>query len=134
MNELHVPTPKHGDKQTTIANNMLVCMHQPGKPRKFFYMSPDGKYKPHVFTVKNRQFLNKTEWDFLFSKTQKVEVMTPEELALAEELFGYIIQNVTSEWSIADIKKGTKVIADQSKTSANCTSIRGLDKVANLFA
>ncbi len=131
-NNTTVPTPKHGDKQTTSDGNYLVCIHEPGNQKKFFYMTPAGVYKPNPFSIRNKQFLNKSEWNWLYGKTQKVEALTETELAVAEDLFHYIRQDVTTEWDIKDVRKSMQILASQASSSGG--SIRGLSNLAERFA
>ncbi len=129
-----MPTPMHGDKQTTDKGNLLVCIQLRGQQKKFFYMTPDGKYRPHPFSIKNKQFLNNAEWKFMYNLTQKSEQMTPAELAIAEELYAYINQDVTACWDVEEIKKGLSSLADDSVRKNGLASARGFANIAKLFA
>lgn len=131
-NNSSIPTPRHGDKQTTLDGNFLVCVHAPGSQRKFFYVTPEGIYKPHPFTVRNKQFLTKTEWNYLYTHTQKVERLTDNELVMVEELVPYIVQDVTQEWDLKKIKEGINKIKEQPKNNS-FGSIPGFANILQSF-
>jgi hypothetical protein len=128
------PIPAHGLKQTTEKGNILICVITEGDKKKFFYMSPAGKYFVHEFTKKkDGKLLTTTEWNFLFEKTQKVEEATKEELRMAETLIPCIMEDPFYAWTIEEaVVRNQEIVKYTAENNGSCmANIPGFDKLFN---
>lgn len=96
-----IQPPSHGFKQTTDKGNLLVCIETSIR-LLIFYITPDGKYLPGNYTKNTGSFLNRTEWNFLGDKTEKVEKMTDLEIQYALALVPCIIEDRFYPWTFEE--------------------------------
>ncbi len=129
-------SPQHGDYQTTLEGNMLICLKKNGPGKFFFYMTKDGDYCICKYTQNTGLLPNKTEWNFLFSKTQKVSRLSEDLLTIAEDLIAYIVQDPKYPWKISDVRKAMSELAVMAETQSGSSfaSIKGFSNLASCFA
>ncbi len=104
MNNNKILPPKHGDSQMTQKENLLIFIEDNLGKKRYFYMTPKGRYLVCEYTKNTGLLPNKTEWIFLFEKTRKVSKLSKGLLSIVEELIPYIVQNPKKSWSIDEIR------------------------------
>ncbi|MBP6857841.1 MAG: hypothetical protein KBC11_01475 [Candidatus Pacebacteria bacterium] len=130
-------SPQHGDSLSTKKGNLLICVKKPNNPGKhYFYMDSKGNYLVCEYTKKTGLLPNKTEWNFLFSQTNKVTQLTNEQLSVAEDLIAYIIQDHIYPWKITEVRENMAQLAkfEPGRNVGTFANIPGLAKVAEKFA